>query len=300
MSHRARLRIPTPAPFDWALSVRGHGWYQLAPMAWDSDARELSLATEHAGDVVDLRLRHDGQAIRGDVQSHAPLSRQAVMDLRRKVARMFRLDEDLREFWALCRRTPRLTWVARLGAGRLLRAPSLFEDQLKIIFTTNCTWHNTRQMSARVVELMGPESPSGRRAFPSAARAARRGEGFWRDRVRVGYRVPACRWRGREGRHDDAHLHPAHEVGGEADTPSLRRALQRRPGFGPYAAGQALRLLGRYDDLALDSAVRARLSGPGGDRALARRYASFGPHAGLALWMDFCRAWLDHPGVPRG
>ena len=132
MPHRARLRIPTPDPFDWSLSVRGHGWYQLAPMEWDADARALSLVTEHAGDVVDLRLRHDGRAIRGDVQSHAPLSRGAVLDLRRKVARMFRLDEDLRDFWDKCRHTPRLTWVARLGAGRLLRAPSLFEDQLKI------------------------------------------------------------------------------------------------------------------------------------------------------------------------
>ena len=155
-------------------------------------------------------------------------------------------------------------------------------------------------MSARVVALLGPESPSGRRASPSAARprAAARPSGASEFGWATG--SPHAAWLARAGRLDDAHLHPAHEVGNEGDTLSLRRALQGRPGFGPYAAGQALRLLGRYDDLALDSAVRARLGGPGGDRALARRYASFGPHAGLALWMDFCRTWLDHPEVPRG
>ena len=43
-------------------------------MSWDADTGTLSLATEHAHDVVDLRLRHDGQAIRGDVVSHQRLS----------------------------------------------------------------------------------------------------------------------------------------------------------------------------------------------------------------------------------
>ena len=58
----------------------------------------------------------------------------------------------------------------------------------------------------------GPRA-SGRRAFPSAARAARRGGPSGASEFRVGYRAPACRWLARAGRLDDAHLHPAHEVG---------------------------------------------------------------------------------------
>ena len=119
--------------------------------------------------------------------------------------------------------------------------------------------------------------------------------------MRVGYRARACRWLAQAGYQADADLDPTHARPGygQPTTAQIRSALQSRPGFGPYAAGQALRLLGHYDDLALDSAVRARLGDRQGDRALVERYAPFGRYAGLALWMDFSRTWLDHPKVPR-
>jgi hypothetical protein len=46
---------------------------------------------------------------------------------------MFRLDEDLSGFYELVREDE-LAWCA-LGAGRMLRAPTVFEDVAK----TNCT-----------------------------------------------------------------------------------------------------------------------------------------------------------------
>jgi 3-methyladenine DNA glycosylase/8-oxoguanine DNA glycosylase len=46
------------------------------------------------------------------------------------VARMFRLDEDLSGFYALVGDDPDLSWSA-LGAGRMLRAPTVFEDVVK-------------------------------------------------------------------------------------------------------------------------------------------------------------------------
>ena len=71
------------------------------------------------------------------------------------------------------------------------------------------------------------------------------------------------------------------------------------PGFGPYAAGQAMRTLGHYKDLALDSWCRAQLcefSGkkkPPSDRAVARRFAPFDPFDGLALWMHLTAPWHE-------
>jgi 3-methyladenine DNA glycosylase/8-oxoguanine DNA glycosylase len=43
---------------------------------------------------------------------------------------MFRLDEDLSEFYAIVRDDPALDWCA-LGAGRMLRSPTVFEDVVK-------------------------------------------------------------------------------------------------------------------------------------------------------------------------
>jgi 3-methyladenine DNA glycosylase/8-oxoguanine DNA glycosylase len=44
---------------------------------------------------------------------------------------MFRLDEDLSAFYKLVREDD-LAWCA-LGAGRMLRAPTVFEDVVKTI-----------------------------------------------------------------------------------------------------------------------------------------------------------------------
>jgi hypothetical protein len=53
--------------------------------------------------------------------------------LTKTVAHMFRLDENLSGFYALVREDE-LAWCA-LGAGRMLRAPTVFEDVTK----TTCT-----------------------------------------------------------------------------------------------------------------------------------------------------------------
>jgi len=77
----------------------------------------------------------------------------------------------------------------------------------------------------------------------------------------------------------------------------MRQRLLALHGFGPYAAGQALRLLGRHDDLALDSWCRAKIAQQTGrrrapaDRAIERAYACFDEHRGLVLWMDLTREW---------
>jgi 3-methyladenine DNA glycosylase/8-oxoguanine DNA glycosylase len=49
--------------------------------------------------------------------------------LTQTVAHMFRLDEDLSAFYELVR-DDELAWCA-LGAGRMLRAPTVFEDVVK-------------------------------------------------------------------------------------------------------------------------------------------------------------------------
>jgi hypothetical protein len=53
--------------------------------------------------------------------------------LARTVAHMFRLDEDLSGFYDIVREDE-LAWCA-LGAGRMLRAPTVFEDVVKTRWT---------------------------------------------------------------------------------------------------------------------------------------------------------------------
>ena len=48
------------------------------------------------------------------------------------VAHMFRLDEDLPRFYEIVSTDGELSWCAA-GAGRMLRAPTVFEDVVKTI-----------------------------------------------------------------------------------------------------------------------------------------------------------------------
>lgn len=55
---------------------------------------------------------------------------QAREALTKTVAHMFRLDEDLSRFYTLVGEEGDLSWCAA-GAGRMLRAPTVFEDVVK-------------------------------------------------------------------------------------------------------------------------------------------------------------------------
>jgi N-glycosylase/DNA lyase len=303
VAHQHRLRIPTPTPFELDVVLRGHGWVALAPHHYDREAGVLATSLDLAAlpdqrrtapvVAIELRQRHPERL---DVVVHArrALSAPDRARVRAALISSLALDRELGEFWRRCAAEPRLAWVAERGAGRLMRSPTLFEDLLKLLMTTNCAWSNTSTMVARTTAALGRRDPLGGRAFPSAATCAAESEQFWRDEIRVGYRARHCQALA-EG-FATGTLTATMFDPNQHDTAELRARLLALPGFGPYAAGQALRLLGCFDDLALDSWVRKRAAelhelAPGDDRAIAQRYVEFGPDAGLALWMDVTAQW---------
>ncbi len=288
-------------PYVLRTAVRGHGWFDLPPHRWDEDAGHLDTAVAVDGVACDVRVRPGGNGVRARITSGSKPGARRSASLRRALRRMLRLDVDLAPFWSLCSEHDCLRWVPDACAGYLMQSPTLFEDLLKLLFTTNCAWGGTRGMVARLVEALGPEGPSGRRAFPGAAACAEQDVAFWRDVVRAGYRSKSAVALAR-GFAEGA-LREADFEDPELPTDVLRERLLALPGFGPYAAGQALRGLGHYDDLALDSWCRAktaRMLGrkhPPSDRWFERRYARYGRFAGLALWLELTAEW--HDDAPR-
>ena len=74
----------------------------------------------------------------------------------------------------------------RRGAGRLLKAPTVWEDLVKTLLTTNTTWAMTRQMVGRLVTL-GAAHADGH-AFPTPEQVAALTPDALNDHVRAGYR----------------------------------------------------------------------------------------------------------------
>ena len=227
-------------------------------------------------------------------------------EIQAQLAAALALDEDLGPLRALLQaeegrraagaRRPDLRWALARGAGRLLRSPTVFEDAVKTLCTTNCTWAVTRGLVARLCAELGDAGPGGERAFPTPAAMAARPEAFYRDVIRAGYRARSLARLARDvegGRLDLEGLRGAPITAGE-----LVRRLQALDGFGPYAAEHLARLLGHHGHLALDSWTRRRFQELRGmrrqpaDRTVRRFYAPYGRFAGLALWLDVTADWF--------
>lgn len=288
------VAVPVPEPFELRLCLHGHGWVALAPHAYDEAESVFRTALRAAGQVVDCELRQERAThLVLRVASAARLRAAELAVVHQQIRHMLRLDCDLAPFHALCRSSPALAWVARRGAGRLLRSAAVFEDLLKLLCTTNTSWAGTVAMVHNLVQALGDPAPSGRRAFPTAEQCCR-DEAFWREVVRVGYRATAARELA--AGFATGRLTAAQFLAAPSAAELWQRLMQLR-GFGPYAAGQAMRLLGHYEALALDSWCRAELAtrNPSGrapsDAAVARRYAPFAPYQGLALWLDLTARW---------
>src|SRR5690242_6231143 len=177
-------------------------------------------------------------------------------------AHMFRLDENLFDFYNLVKEDGELSWCA-LGAGRMLRAPTVFEDVVKTICTTNTAWSGTRKMTAALVENLGVEAPGGSRTFPTPEAMAEVDDAFYRDVARAGYRGPYLKTLASDvaaGRIDLEQLNDP-----ELPDEVVAQRLLALPGVGPYAAAHVmLTSLSRYSRLVLDSWTRptyAKLAG---------------------------------------
>ncbi|MBK8095734.1 MAG: Fe-S cluster assembly protein HesB [Planctomycetes bacterium] len=292
MPHVHRLTLPTPSPFELPLALHGHGWIALAPHRWDGgDAPWLTPLRLH-GKIVRASITAGRGSLRVTLRAERRLDRARLAEARRQLAHMLRLDDDLTAFHVACSSRPSLRWVARRGGGRLLRSATVFEDLMKLLFTTNCSWSLTESMTQNLVDACGAVAPDGTRAFPTPTECAR-DEAFFRNTVRAGYRARAAASLAR--RFAAGELTDAMFLDPDLPTTELRKSLLALDGFGPYAAGQALRLLGRYDDFALDSWCRAEFARILGrrmpDGVIEQRYRTFGTWAGLAMWCELTAAW---------
>jgi N-glycosylase/DNA lyase len=240
------------------------------------------------GRVHAITLQCTGGRLEVRVQG-GRLSARAKTELTATVRRMFRLDEDFAPFYEAIESDPVLSWAAK-GAGRMLTSPSVFEDVVKTICTTNCAWSGTvRMVSALVNDLGGG-------AFPEPQMMATAPVKFYRDTARAGYRGAYLKALAKDvasGKLDLESLRPEH---GLPDS-EVEERLLALPGVGPYACAHIMMLLGRYHRLVFDSWTRPaylRITGRrrASDRSIERAFRPYGAFAGLAFWLTLTRGWV--------
>jgi 3-methyladenine DNA glycosylase/8-oxoguanine DNA glycosylase len=290
------LRGAGGEPVDLRRTVASHGVADLPPNRIDEEARslEVTLLFGRAG-ATTIRI---SAGRKGHARVEVLAGRATVAHARAAAAQVLRLDEDLSPFYAAAAADPELAWVTS-GAGRMIRSPTVFEEVVKTICTTNCTWSATIRMVSALVEHLGEAAPGATdgplgHAFPTPEAMARKNGAFYTETVRAGYRGEYLRNLARSVASGKLDL----EALGTASADEVEARLLALPGVGPYAAAHIMMLLGRYSRLILDSWTRPkylRVSGArqAKDSTIERRFRRYGPYAGLAFWLYLTRDWVE-------
>lgn len=306
--YTAREHVLAPPDFSFWRTAYSHGWCDLPPFAFDPVRRTLSRIVEpFPGILIHCTLAEASHGVTIALRSGSPITTPVKRAVSGQIRSCLRLDEDFRAFHLAARRNPRFRWIASSRSGRMLRAPTLFEDSVKMICTTNCNWALTRAMISNIVRVAGRRFDDGLFSFPQPSALSALTERDLRSEVKAGYRAPYL-------------LELADRVASGAldleqwrssplSSEDLLAQLMTIKGIGPYAGQNLLKLLGRYDRLGLDSWVRGRFSRLYArgqrvkDKTIERHYAEFGGWRGLFFWLEMTRDWHDgnarHPDLAR-
>lgn len=290
-----QFHLPARPPFRFLSVVKSHGWVQLAPFAYDEENATLSYSDRlSSGCLPEYKISETPGGVKVETND---LTQAELDEASAHIRWMLGLDMDFSAFYSAARREPKLVQAEQLARGRVLRSPTLFEDVVKTILTTNTLWTATKRMNLNLIRQYGPalagdDPPGGgkgeKRAFPSPAEIAASSPEVLREVVRVGYRAPAI--------HELAVRVASGELDLEAlktsDLPTLelRKDLLRIKGVGPYAAANLLLILGRGDFIPVDSWALKLVShewyggGPVTSKQVEAAFAEWGEFQGLAYW----------------
>jgi 3-methyladenine DNA glycosylase/8-oxoguanine DNA glycosylase len=281
------LLLTARQPFSLSVVINSHGWIRLAP--FQEVEGGLSHITQLAsGRVVETVIREAGDKVRLEVTQK--LGRPEQEEVAANAKWMLGLEEDFSDFYSLARDEPRLAHVAERAQGRLLRSPSVFEDIVKTILTTNTAWGGTIRMVEGLVSQFGSPLPgeATHRSFPSAYNLASLGEEALRKEAGLGYRAPYVLELARAI--ESGTLEPESFKTEEMSTKELRRELLAIKGVGEYAAASLLMLLGRYEFVPVDTWTRKFVGQEWyggeliGQKEVEAVFAQWGDWKGLAYW----------------
>ena len=277
------MKMETPAGFSLRETIEAHGWHQLLPFRWDPEAAVLERVEELADGRVALLRIAEPEA--GCLMLEGAEGADEA-DLTARVRRMLQLDIALDDFHAFCTVRPALAHIPERKQGRMLRCPTLWEDTVKVILTTNTTWAQTRGMSARILNHFGSPCPVApeRRAFPGPEQIAEVSLEAFAAVARVGYRAAAIHGLACDIQDGTTDLEALQTE--PLDTLVLRKRLLALRGVGPYAAATLLLYLGHGEHINVDSWARAlvgkELGHPVTDAEVHAFFADYAPWRGLA------------------
>jgi len=151
-------------------------------------------------------------------------------------------------------------------------------------------------MVNNLVDKLGADAGKGKHTFPVPQEMASQDEQFYRIEIKAGYRAPYFIELAEKVASGE--LNPESWLNSDLPTAELKKEMKKVKGVGDYAAENLLKLVGRYDGLALDSWLRSQFyKNHNNGRAckdikIERHYKKYGEWRGLVIWCDMTEKWI--------
>ena len=296
--------VSTPEGFRFLPVIYSHGWFQCPPYHWDSETNTLTRVLRlSAGDLVVFTLQESapGTLVVG---SSGDVSQAQRAEIDSAIAHILSFGVDFAPFYSLCRGHETLERAKRMGAGRLMRCPNLWEEMSKAICGTNVQWKQAVSMITKMAELGDAiDHPGGQlHAWPTPERVVAAGSRRLRDHCRVGYRADYLVDLADSfatGRLDAGPVET-----GELTEDEARKFFMSAKGIRKATTAYLMNLNGYFSEISIDSAVynftsKKYFNGrKPKDAEIIALYEDFGEWKALAYWLDsVISAWWSASGI---
>lgn len=237
--------IQCPRYYNLGATCEAHGWSDLAPFYAGRDSNELSFCSYVSGKAADFIVRQEGPAVSAAITTNDDPA--DTTEAIRTVTRVLSLDTDTSDLLVMAENAgARYEDLVKSGHGRVLRAPSAWEDAAKILFTTNCSWSMTKKICTSIcTDRFSEPAPSGRFPFPGPESINALTDTQLKELLPVGYRAPFLKSLSRTFLREN----PITD----------KEAILALDGFGPYACAHMLILMGNFNEIPTDTAVTGYL-----------------------------------------
>ena len=247
---RTQLSVTTPANFNFGSTVSSHGWERLEPFSLNRESQVLTRIERLPSQLARLEITHGGELMVA-VHSETAANEEDTCYVAGFVADCFSLRWDMSGCYAKVADDATYSFIKERRLGRLLVAPSMWENLVKTLFLTNTHARHTTLMAAKFCTLGDPFG--GKHAFPTPEQVLAKSVDELERQTGTGYRARYVR-------------SLAEAIASGFDPESLRNPLLRYEevfervralaGFGPYSASYVLKLLGRFERISIDTVVR--------------------------------------------
>jgi 3-methyladenine DNA glycosylase/8-oxoguanine DNA glycosylase len=287
MQH-TEISVATPAGFNFGVTVSSHGWERLEPFSLNRETQMLTRTEHLPSQLARFEIAHNDD-INVTIHSETKLSKEDKAYVTKFITRCFCFDWNMSGCYEKVADDATYSFLKEQRRGRLLLAPSMWENLVKTQFLTNTHARHTTAIAAKFCTLGDPFGD--KHAFPTPEQVLAKSVDELEKQTGTGYRAKYIR-----------SLAEAIASGFDPDSlqnlelsyEDIYKKVRGLRGFGDYSASYVLKLLGRFERISIDTVMRRYFKEITGhenatDDDINAYYERFGDCRGLVAWWEVSR-----------